>query len=249
MGGSSSRQSVSASTSVAAKIVQDTIQDCLVTAVGGNTVNISGSGNNLSDVTQKVSISVNSNCQALSSQSSSFQNAMQNSVSQNLRDQSVALTQWMDNSSRNTSTQLSQSVSTELDQKMVQNCTSKLNGQNIIAISGDNNTVKNVVQDATLSLIAKCLQQNGQAGNVISQITNSVNQHQEAVSANPLAFIGDAFKAIFSSVAGIAAAAFVLIVCLILLYKAVKHVSKSKKIETPVSDVQPAHLSHTANAS
>jgi hypothetical protein len=195
---------------IPAKIVQSSIQDCLVAASGGNELDISGSGNRVDNLHQRVSISVSSDCGILGAQKGEFESKMQASVAQNLKDQSVAMTQWMDNSRRKSSEVLNQSVSTEMDQKMVQNCASKLNGKNIVTISGDNNLVTNTSQDAVLSLISSCMEQNGQAAKAAAAMTNTVNQHQAAVSENPLAFIGDAIDAAIESVGGMVALAFIL---------------------------------------
>lgn len=236
MGGSHSTQSISASAQVTAKIVQDTVQGCLTTSVAGNTLTIDGSGNQLSDVQQRVSISVSAGCQTLSNQSGTFKTDLDNSIAQNMRDQTVAMTQWMDNSRRDSNVQLSQSLSTNLTQSMVQNCTNSLNGQNVIVVRGDNNVVQRAAQDATLTLIAKCMQQNGQAGEAAATITNAVNQQQTYVAQNPLAFVGDAVVAALQSVAGIVAILIVVVVCLVLMYKAYKHHVQAKQARAELAE-------------
>src|SRR5512147_1253671 len=98
MGGHHSKQSIHVSTNVAANIVQDTAQNCINVAYGGNTITINGDYNVVSGVNQTVSISINSSCSTFASQDSTFNSDLQNSLSQVLADQEVALTEWMDNS-------------------------------------------------------------------------------------------------------------------------------------------------------
>jgi len=219
MGGSHSSLSVKASSEITAKSVQTLIQNCLTTSVGDNELIIDGSGNTVDNLHQRVSISVNASCQALNDQSGKFQDQMTSAVAQNLKANSVALTQWMDNSRQDSNSQLSQRVATEMDQKTVQNVVNNINGKNIVTIKGDNNLVSNTSQEAVLDLISQGLAGSQQATSAAASIAVSANQHQVSKSENPLAFIGDAIREVVGTTVGLIALTFILIVVLVLLYK------------------------------
>lgn len=218
MGGHQSKQTVGVSTNVAANIVQNTAQNCISVAYGGNTININGNYNNVSGVDQTVSISINSDCSTFAQQNSTFDADLQNALTQALNDQEVALTEWMDNSRDDQSASVSNSVTANFTQNTVQNCVNTLNGYNILNVTGTGNVVKDITQNATLNVISQCLLGNGQTSSVVSDITNTVNQQSTYVSQNPLAFIADAIAAIFKSLIVAAAVVFVVIICFVMLF-------------------------------
>lgn len=230
MGGHESKQKINVSTNVAANIVQNTAQNCINVAYGGNTFNINGNYNDISGVTQTVSISINSTCSTFASQDSTFNSDLANALSQVLNDQEVALTQWMDNSKDDQETNITQNVTANFTQTTVQNCVNNLNGYNIFNVSGDGNVVKNITQTATLSVISQCLLQNGQTSDVVSNITNTVNQHGTYTSENPLAFITDAIEAVLKSAMVIAAVIFIVLVCFVFLFMLMR---RGKKVPPP----------------
>jgi hypothetical protein len=147
-----------------------------------------------------------------------------------LKEQTVALTQWLDGSGSNQSTNIKQNVQTNFTQSTVQSCVNNLNGYNILNVSGTGNVVKDVTQKATLSVISQCLVQNSQTNSVISSITNTANQHAEYKAANPLSFLADTFNALAKSLAAAAVLGFILLICFVVLYVAYSKHSKKKKI-------------------
>lgn len=218
MGGHSSTQSINVSTDVAANIVQNTAQSCINVSYGGNTFNIDGDYNDISGVKQNVAISVNSTCSTFAGQNSTFSTDLQHALTQFLNDQQIALTQWLDNSRDDQATNISQSVTANFTQSTVQNCVNNLDGRNIFNVSGNGNVVKDITQSTTLNVISQCLLQNGQTNDVVSTITNTVNQHGTYTSANPLAFITDAIGAIAKSVLAVAAVIFIVLICFVFLF-------------------------------
>lgn len=238
MGGHSSKQTVSASTTVAANIVQATAQSCIGTSQGSNSVNVGGVGNTVDGVTQSVSLSVNMGCSTFSGQDSTFNNDLQNSLSQVLNDQGVALTQWMDGSRSDQASSIRQDVTTNFTQENVQNIVQKLNGYNVLNVQGVGNTVKDVAQTAALSVIATGLQQNGQTNAVVNSITNTVNQHGQYKSANPLAFITDAIQSSIRTVGIAIIAVIVILICFVLLVVALRR--SRKPAATAAQTAEPA---------
>ena len=219
MGGHQSTQTVDVSTNVVANIVQTTTQNCISSSSGVNELDISGSRNRVSDITQNMSLSVNQDCSTLATQNSTFTADLQNSIQQAMKDKQVSMTQWMDPSRDTQSTRINQLITTSVTQNLVQNCVSKLNGQNLIRITGNENTISDITQNMTLSAISKCLLQNGQTSKAIADITNTSNQHSTYESESFFAFIGDALKGIFASTFGVLAIAFIVIIIFALMLK------------------------------
>jgi hypothetical protein len=208
---------------VAANIVQNTAQNCISVGVGGNNVLINGDYNDISAVDQRVSVTVDSKCSTFASQNSTFNADLQNSVEQTLKDQEVALTQWMDASKDTQKTDIANKVTANFTQSTVQTCVNNLTGINNLVVNGSGNVVKDVTQDATLNVISQCILGNQQSSSVVADITNTTNQHGEYTSENPLAFIGDAFKAMAQSAMAIAAVIFIVIICFIFIYMKMSH--------------------------
>lgn len=217
MGGHQSRQNVNVSAKTVANVVQSTAQDCINVEYGGNTISIDGNYDDISGVAQTVQVSMNSDCGTLTGQTGTFDNKFASAVSQVLKEQEVALTQWMDNSKTNTNSAISQKLSSGFTQKTVQSCVNNTNNFNILSVQGNADVVQNITQNSTMNTLSQCLMQNGQTSDVVSDFTNIVNQHSEYDSENPLAFIGDAFAAIAKSAMLIAAIAFIVIVCFVML--------------------------------
>lgn len=218
MGGHHTKQTVGVSTNVAASIVQNTAQSCISVAYGGNTFNINGNYNDISGVAQTVSISVSPTCAVFASQNSTFDTSLSAAITQALSDQEVALTQWLDNSRDDQAASIAQNVTANFTQTAVQNCVNNLNGYNIFDVTGDGNVVRDVTQTATLSLVSQCILQGGQTSDVVTNITNTVNQQSAYTSSNPFSFITDALEALSKSILLFLAAMFVLIVCFALAY-------------------------------
>ena len=224
MGGHSSKQTVAMSASVVASAVQTVTQDCINYVYGGNTININGVGNVVSGVNQSMAIKVDASCSAQVTQAAAFASSMQNNVSQIMKDQEVAMTQWMDCSSDNSSTNISQSVAANITSATVQTCLNSINAQNILNVSGTGNVVTNVVQAGT------------------------VNQHSSYNSQNPFAFITDAIQAVFKSALVAVVGIFVLIIGLIFVYMVLRHRRHNKAAAQPTFIMMPSAAAPVAAA-
>jgi hypothetical protein len=236
MGHHQSKQTVDVSTKVAANIVQNTAQDCITVGYGSNKIKINGNYNAVEHVAQKVSVGVDSNCSTFSKQNSSFKTDLQNGLSQTLKDQEVAMTEWMDNSRDTQSDHVRQSVTANFTQNAVQNCVNGLVGINDLYVMGNGNVVKDITQDATLSILARCVQGNGQTNSVVSDITNTINQHSQYTSQNPLAFISDAFAAMAQSAAAVAAIIFIVVICFVFVFVILHRSGESRRPEARRSE-------------
>ena len=195
MGGNHSSQSASQSTTVAATIMQLTAQSCISEASGGNSLTVTGADNTVDGVTGTVSLSVDSSCPTLTAQSSQFEAAVRSATAQALSESGVAGTEWLDAGGESQSSSISSDVSTRFTQSTVKLCVNSLRGANVVSVSGTGQTVRNVKFATTLGLLSDCVLGNSQTSGVVASITNTSNQHASHVSANPLAFLTDAFSA------------------------------------------------------
>ncbi len=240
MGGHQSKQTVLQSTQLLSNIVQKTAQNCFGTTTGDNELNISGSDDNVSDIKQNITLSVKTSCSDLSSQSSTFNTNLQTSIQQTLKDQEVALTQWMDNSNDSQYSSIAQKIQTNVTNDVVQNCINTLDGKNVINITGSGDTVKDATQNIQLSLIAKFLLQNGQTNDVINSITNTTNQHSTYTSKNPLAFITDSIESVSKSIIHMVAIFFIVFICIVFLMEVIDKHSNLNPQYTSMPNGEPA---------
>lgn len=233
MGGHQSTQSVNDVTKTVSNSIQQVTKSCISYAQTDNTVAVAGTANAVSNITQTVSIQVNSQCASKLVQNSNFQNSMQNSIVQQLKNKSIALTEWMDGSKDNNQTNIEQIVGTNVTSKTVLNCVNNLNSRNIITVAGTGNVVNDVVQKNTVDAISNCLLSNTQASNAVSNITNAINQGAVSKSENPLAFITDAIGTVAKSgMMTMAAIAFIIIICFVGLFLLIHHHHDSERMDS-----------------
>ena len=231
MGGHQSRQSVNISTSVVSNIVQESTLSCLTYMNGANVINIVGDDNVVIDATQTVSITVKSDCVSDASQKTDLQTNLNASITQTLKDQEVAMTQWMDHSSDDNEASLTQSVTSNVTLKTAVTCLNNLSGKNILNVEGNANVVKRSLQTNTLNLISQCLLSQGQVTNAITDITDTLNQHNDYTSENPFAFITDAIEAIAKSAMMLIAVIFILLICFVVVFESLH---QKKKTPLPI---------------
>jgi hypothetical protein len=235
MGGHQSVQSVSISTNVVGSAVQKVTQSCISYVNSDNVLAVSGDGNVLGDVTQTMSVSVNSVCSANITQNAKFQNSLANSVSELLKDQEVSMTQWLDNSQDDSNAAIQQNVTTNVTSTTVQTCLDNINSQNILNITGSGNIIKDAVQSSTVSMISHCLLSQGQTSQSVNAITNTVNQHSTYTSKNPLAFMSDAIESVIKSVIMIAAVIFIVVICFIGIFIVLRKRKRNAAAATPAA--------------
>ena len=232
MGGHQSKQSVNISTSVVSNIVQESTLSCLTYMNGTNIINIVGNDNVVIDATQTTSITVNSDCVSDTTQQASIQNNLTANIAQTIKDNEVAMTQWMDHSSDDNEASLTQSVTSNVTLNTVVTCLNSLSGKNVLNVVGNSNVVKKSFQSSTLNLISQCLLSQGQVTNTVTDITDTLNQHNDYTSENPFAFITDAIEAIAKSAMMLIAVIFILLICFVVVFESLHH---EKKTPLPIS--------------
>ena len=219
MGGHHSKQSVKVSTNVVTNASLNVTQNCLTFMDGTQVISIYGSGIIFKGNIQRSTLSVDSKCVSQMSQQGEFENKLTDSISQELKDQEVAMTQWMDSSGDDQETDIVQNVTTNITFTDVQNCIDSLQGTQLFIVRGNNDVVVDNMQDQTMTLASSCMMGGGQTVDVVNDVTNTVNQHSTYTSKNPFAFITDAIEAALKSAMAIAAVVFIAIVILVLVFE------------------------------
>jgi hypothetical protein len=245
MGGHVSKQAVAVSSKVVTNAAMKATQNCLSLMEGNQVISIDGSNIIFSGNTQKLSLSVNSQCVSQMSQNGEFENKITDTITQELKDQEIAATQWLDPSADIQSTDIVQNVTTNITFDHVQNCINSLQGTQIIVVRGSNDVVANNIQEETMNLASTCMMSGSQAVDVINDLTNTVNQHSTYVSKNPFAFITDAIEAAIKSAMALAAVVFIAIVILVLVFE-IGTKGHHKSADAPKVMVVPSSSATTA---
>lgn len=242
--GHKSIQEVDASSTIVGSATQTNYVDCATYANGGNSMQLDGDGNIVSGVDQTYYVSVDSDCTSSGTLNFDFSSRIQNSIDQEITDQEIALTQWLDNSKDSAKVSIDNSLTLNLLQENSMNCENSLDGSNIIGITGDSNVVKNVTQDYTVDTLTTCHLKDNASFKAISSMTDTLNQHNVYTSVNPFAFITDAIVAVVDSAVLLVAFCFIVLLCFIGLFAVLRHRSKSKQRAAAVAAGLPPTSVH-----
>jgi hypothetical protein len=218
MGGHQSYQSSTQTVSDISTSIQKTTQKCVNTTSGLNIIDEHGNHNVIDGDTQSISYSIDAACSNNIFQKENYQVNLQDTMSQQLKDQELALTQWMDGSKDTNKTNINETLGTNIKSSTVETCLNSISGKNIQNYSGDNNVMKNIKQEDIASIVGGCALKQSQSTKAVSDITNTVNQHNDYKSKNPLAFITDAITALGKSLIEVIAVIFILVVCFVGLF-------------------------------
>lgn len=218
MGGHNSTQVANVTTSMINSAVLSATQKCINYEHGSNIIDVTGTGNVVDDVNQRISFSIDANCLAGATQQDTLITNMSDKMSQSLKDQDLALTQWMDGSKDTNISKVKQLISNNVSSTVVQNCVKDLDSRNILNVAGTGNVVTKIVQDSTSKAVGDCMMKQGQTAKAVETVTNTINQHAEHTSKSPFAFITDAIQSVTKSLIYVAAVIFIVIICFIGVY-------------------------------
>nr|CAD5338270.1 Protein E248R [African swine fever virus] len=96
MGGSTSKNSFKNTTNIISNSIFNQMQNCISMLDGKNYIGVFGDGNILNHVFQDLNLSLDTSCVQKHVNEENFITNLSNQITQNLKDQEVALTQWMD---------------------------------------------------------------------------------------------------------------------------------------------------------
>lgn len=211
-------QTISATSSLVTDASLDVTQKCLAFMDETQVISVMGSGNVFSGNIQEADLSVDMKCVSSFEQADEFSNKLADNIQQELEQTSIAMTQWMDPTGHNQSSDIVQNVSTNVRLADVQTCLAKESGTQLFVTQGNNNLFANNAQRQTMNLVSQCMASGGQVASVVNEVTNTMNQHAVVTAQNPLAFISDALSALVESLGGMVILAFVVFIAVILLF-------------------------------
>lgn len=240
MGGHHSTQSSTESSSIMTNATLNVAQNCLSYVDGTQVIGIYGSGNVFRGNIQSSQLSVDMRCVDAMGQQGSFSDQLTSSIEQELADQEVALTQWLDSSSDTQKSAITQRIVEGITFTDVENCLASVDGTQLFVVDGSNNVIVDNLQEQTQNLATQCLLSGGQAANVVNDVTNTTNQHSTYDSENPFAFITDAIQSVFQSGAVLAVVLLIAVVLFAVVYKlATRRGKKSPTAVAPDAPVAP----------
>lgn len=219
MGSHYSTQTVAVSTNVVTNASLNTAQNCVTFMDGTQVISIYGSGIIYKGNIQRATLSVDSKCVSQMNQQGEFENKLTDSIIQELKDQEIAMTQWLDPGGDLQITDIVQNVTTNVTFKDVQNCIDSLQATQLSIVRGNNDVIVDNIQEQTMNLASTCMMRGDQTVDVVNDVTNTINQHSTYTSKNPFAFITDAIEATIKSAMAIAAVVFIAFVILILVFE------------------------------
>jgi len=218
MGGHHSKQTVNNSVDIVSNVLFKQTQNCIGISEGKNFIGVFGDGNVVDGVYQDLSVNLDQRCVDQVTNQEKFQSNLKNGVVQSLKDREVALSEWINAGGDTQESDIIDSITTNLTSKVAQKCMLSLSGMNVLVLKGTGNVVENITQEQSEQLISNCLQTSNQAIKTTGDISNSVNQHSNHVSENPLAFISDAIEAVSNNSLHLVIIAFIAFVLLILSF-------------------------------
>jgi hypothetical protein len=222
MGGSHSNR-VDVVTDVLNESIQSATQDCVKIEQAKNTAVIDGDYNLGRDIKQTAIAKINGSCVTDATQDSAFSNDISTKIRQKLKDEGVALTQFLDTTETTNSINMRTNISNIISNSASQKCINNADGINLTLIRGSGNILDRVDQTARASVVSNCLMGNEQSAAATNDIVNSATQSSETVSKNPMSFIGDALNAMVKAgMVGIAGI-LVIMICFIFLTKFIRH--------------------------
>lgn len=223
MGGHSSSMSANMATNVVSTGIYSVSQNCLVDANSSQQIIIQGNGNIINNTTQIMDIQINAKCYSDVKNNSTLQSTVDNTIAQTLKDQEVAMTQWLDNSGDDVSTSISTNVTDSITISNTQNCVENLAGSQLLMIQGNSNVASNTLQKNVMTGLLSCVQNDANTSSFVQDTTNTINQHSDYESENPFAFITDAIQSMFKSALVLAAVVFIIIMAMVFLFMVLHH--------------------------
>ena len=143
---------------LAINAITSNITKCSTNIAADQNINISGSGNNVDGVSQKMDLKVDLSCLQKASNMEKMRQDLANIIKNTAQQQQVALLGALNSSNTSTGTyiknDIEQNITKETILKMVNNASNKQS----VNVTGRNNTASNLKQDMSSVLISKAAQ-------------------------------------------------------------------------------------------
>lgn len=239
MGGANSSQTLGDTLNDTSTTIQKMSQNCVSYTGGGNTNIVLGSGNVENKIKQTVTANINQSCISQQITQDSLNTSMENAVTQQMDNQSVALTGILDDSTQTINDSLTANVTSTTTVDVVQNCIQNYDGSNVQLVAGTGNVITDVLQSSQISNINKCLTGNTSTVNTTMVTSNTASQYSQDISNNPMDFLTDAFKSLMGD--GLIAIVLLVIMCICFVFVFVAYLAYRKsKAKIAAANQQPS---------
>ena len=236
MGAHQSTQTVDQTSKVVSTASMSSVQECLVTSVGGQEIVIWGDDNVVTDVDQNLTITVAAKCKNNPDMGANYDNDVKFNLTQQLKEHKGFLGGFGDFGHDTQVEHMTQNITNNIKFEAMQKCVYDTAGTQVFVVKGDNNVVHGALQQEALKIAGGCILNLQGSADVVNKQTNTINQHSDYSADGPLDVIADMFKNMFSSgMMSILAVCFIVFICFILLvFMALKVGHKKKPAPAPI---------------
>ncbi len=217
-------QSVSTTdtTSVVSTQIQNTTGGCMFSDDASNTIDISGNDNVVSGVTQSEKVMMSDTCVSSALSNSNLADSLANQIMSGSSNSSSSFWSAFGWTGNSTKANISNYISQFSINDTANTCSTNLNGNNVLAIVGNNNVVEGISQTEVDNLYGNCVLTTGGTNDMINTITDATNQTATNSANNPISPIIDSIESMFKNFADIFIVGLVLIMVFILVKVLVK---------------------------
>lgn len=201
MGGSSSTANITDSSSVQSAIMLNATADCISSASGGNTIDVSGNYNSIVDNQQNLAITFDSSCNITEDENADFNSLVTSGINSNLSSTTQEALGWLDDTRTSQQETITSLVSSSVNVSTTQQCMSNVSTANQIDVQGSYNYIGGNIQNATLKSLTNCVLSNASGATSSNVIANTSNLSTTYTSANFFSPLMDAFISMSENIA------------------------------------------------
>jgi len=199
-GGSSSRITNIVDTSIASKILTNSIMSCKGNSNVSQILNISGSGNVISGIKQVNAFKLSSTCNQDIKDNKQLQQDLANQLSSAAEAKGSGITSAIGASSTDVFNKIKTDISSMLESNTITSIVNNVNQLQGIDISGNNNIVKDFTQQMTSDLVFSSVQSALNNLSSIQSANNALQNTATAITTNP---ISDLIDSVFNGLQGL----------------------------------------------
>lgn len=233
-GGSKSKTTNEIITDVITNVAVSDMQNCATYIAQSQSVDVTGSGNIISNVTMVQGAQINMDCYRQSRNIIDLQNAIKNQLTQATKTRSSGIPSITPNNSAAFNKML-QSISTNITMDMLQNCASAVNQSQTVQVAGERNIVQNVAMQQTATMLKSCMSNSINRTTLGNDIANFVAQ-SATTDTSLFGGLFDALGGVIGVLLIVGGLVVVLIIVVILYYSGVfdDDVDDASRPATPI---------------
>lgn len=218
MGGHQSTLKAESTANITTNALQKSMQDCSSKVVQSQTVCADGPIIVDGNLIQDMSATILGDCSQVAQKSADIANSIANTVSQAIDNTSVAGLQWADTGSDNVATKMTSNVTNSITQETVQNCQQNINASQSVCTSSYIDIGGDLMQNMDTAVEINCTQADAQTLKMITDVTNTANQHASYSAENPLQPLADAAASMAKSAMMVGAIILIVLIIFALVF-------------------------------